>query len=254
MLSYEGGSLLIDALYEAIPFAPLTDVPERRQPQIAFPADETLAAMLAGASPFDRLKAYLFTHLHPDHGNVNVIARIANPSIPVVLPATSRFEDQIGSLPGKTIVLTESASRHRLGDAGEVMLTAIRTEHDGGPSFAFESYAFLLEFPDTIVFFAGDARVSDEHLCKVLRNFTQGGGVQGKQIDAAFINYPEISRAEGRAFITEILRPQRLFLTHLPPAVPCEKRNLGILERSLTRYGDILPPITLCDGAEVCIS
>jgi L-ascorbate metabolism protein UlaG (beta-lactamase superfamily) len=250
LLSYEGGSLLVDALYEAIPFAPLTDVPERRQPQLSFPACETLDAMLTGAPPFDRIRAYLFTHLHPDHGNVEVIARIADPSIPVILPATARFEERIRSLPGKKIVLTKPIEKHEIG---EVSLTAIRTEHDGGLPFALESYAFLIEFPAYTVFMAGDAKLEDENLCTALLDFVQGGVTRGGQIGAAFLNYPEISRVQGRKFITEILRPGRLFLTHLPPEVPGEKRNTGSLDRSLERYGAALPPITLLDSAGAAI-
>ncbi|GHU61304.1 hypothetical protein AGMMS49983_00790 [Clostridia bacterium] len=241
------GSFLVDALYEFVPSEVLKDTPDRKLPRIAFAPKETTAAMLSGAPPFDDVKAYLFTHLHPDHGNLNVIERIVDKSIPVVLPATSRYKDRIASFACRKIELREPVEKHVFGD---MILTAIQTVHDGGSYYQIESYAYFLEFPAATVFIAGDTRTGDSGLREAVLNFKKANPEMEKQIDAAFLNYPEVSRSHGREFIIKILKPKRLFLTHFPPAIPGEKRNVGSLERILLRYADTLPPVTFCDGTK----
>jgi L-ascorbate metabolism protein UlaG (beta-lactamase superfamily) len=249
LLPSGSGHLLVDALYAQMPYDHLKDRPARRLPQTAFPAPETLAAMLAGAPPFDRIRGYLFTHLHPDHGNLDVIARAADPSIPVILPATARFEDRIRALPNRLILLRDPVEQHVIDD---VTLTAIRVKHDGSSFYTIEAYAFLLETPAGTVFLAGDALTSDANLREAILNFTQGDprqGKPGKRIDAAFLNYPEVSRERGRELVTKYLKPQRLFFVHFPPAPPEGPRDLGRFQHSLAQYRETLPPITLCDSA-----
>ena len=235
--------MLIDALFEPPRRKYNADNPTQRLPLTEYPCEAQIKAMLDGEPPYDHITAYLFSHFHPDHGNLNTIARLKDTSIPVLLPETERFHDQIKSLPNNTVLLTAPVGKYQIGD---VTINAIRAKHDGSSYFAMEAYAFLIETDCGNVFFAGDSLTSDAGLRSALADFNKE-----KKIDIAFINYPEISRERGRDLINDYIRPGHLFLSHLPAIGSDGKRDVGRLEQSLSKYRDMLPPITICTGGDL---
>lgn len=243
LLEGETWRLLVDALYEPISYKYNADKPNQRLPLTEYPSEDDIEAMVDCKPPYDDITAYLASHFHPDHGNLDMIARVKNLSIPVLLPETERFHDQIKSLPNNKIVLTEPIEIHQIGD---VVITAIWAKHDGSSYFALETYSFLIETPEGTVFFAGDSLTSDAGLRAALVEFTRE-----KKIDIAFINYPEISRDRGRELIKEYIKPGHLFLSHLPEPDENGKRDVGRLYKSLEQYGETLPTITICEGGEL---
>ena len=243
LLAGETWRLLVDALYEPISYKYNADKPSQRLPLTEYPSEDSIQAMVECKPPYDHITAYLASHFHPDHGNLDMIARVKDLKVPVLLPKTERFSEQIKALPNNKIILTAPVEIHCIGD---VVINAIRAKHDGSSYFAMEAYAYLIETPNGVAFFAGDSLTSDAGLRNVLAEFTCD-----KKIDIAFVNYPEISRERGRELIKDYIKPGHLFLSHLPGPDVSGKRDVGRLNRSLAQYGSMLPPITICEGGEL---
>ena len=243
LLTGETWRLLVDALYEPISYKYNADSPSQRLPLTEYPSEDNIQAMVECKPPYDKITAYLASHFHPDHGNLDMIARIKDLQVPVLLPETERYSKQIKALPNNKIILTAPVEMHRFGD---VAITAIRAKHDGSSYFAMEAYAFLIEIQEGTAFFAGDSLTSDTGLRDLLADFTNG-----KKIDIAFVNYPEISRERGRELIKDYIKPRHLFLSHLPKPDENGRRDVGRLNKSLAQYGEMLPPITICEGGDL---
>jgi L-ascorbate metabolism protein UlaG (beta-lactamase superfamily) len=189
------------------------------------PSDAVLECMLAGEAPFDGLSAYVFTHLHPDHGEPCAIARIRDKSVPVLLPRTARFAREVEALENPVVYFDGAES---CVDVGGLRVTAVETEHAGGEAFGIEHRSLFLGAPGRRVFLAGDARSDDARL------------PGGRTADIAFLAFPEVARAGGRALI-EALSPKKLFLYHLPFPEDDRYRMNAMTRRRIEENADWLP-------------
>jgi len=217
-------------------------------------SEARLCDLVNGRPPFGAVDAFLSTHLHPDHGEVDVMARVSDPGIPLLFPATRRFEKEIPALRNPVTLFTGGVRSVWVKD---VKVTAAETIHAGDERFAVEHVSYLIEFParpaptdcgarpeagisarpeagsrGARLFIFGDAWTGDPALMRFCEACVAGG-----QVDAAFVNYPELARTNG-IDVLEALRPARCFAVHLNYPEEDTERRVALTNRRIARILD----------------
>jgi len=212
------------------------------------PSEAVLSDMLNQRPPFDHLSAILFTHLHPDHANVNLFERIADKSVRLIFPRTEgsvmdRIKTRLTIQNPMTLLEGEPVLRlpgvngvNGANGVNGITIEAIPTAHYGGAAYATQHYSYLLTFGEATIFVSGDADPADEKLLAILPH---------REIAAAVVIYPMLATAAGRALITKTIKPARLVLYHVPFAEDDTGNAHGLIERLLQRYGADFPPTTV---------
>lgn len=177
----ETGGILVDGLHHG-----------RSEGFSLMPSD--LTEMLP---PIDGL---LFTHLHPDHFNREVMLDLLcqNPALSVYGPYLS--ESNV-----KTNILSSGLTELSLPGA---FVLARPTVHDGEKFKNDPHMSYLLSMGGEQFYIAGDADLSVKDAEVFVPNVANG-------IIAAFFNIYQISSKQYPEFI-RILQPARIFLYHLP--------------------------------------
>ena len=176
---------------------------------------------------FAHLDALVFTHLHPDHYDRDLVAQLlrGQPQLPVLGPGLQRGEALVRPIkPGL-----------RQARANGIYLLAEDTEHDGAAFQGTPHQSYLLYLNGECFFIAGDAVLHPEDAVD-LRSF------YGVPIAAAFLNLYQLGSPEGQDFV-RLLAPERVFLYHLPfaPDDICHYRQLA--RQVLKRCPADLPPV-----------
>jgi L-ascorbate metabolism protein UlaG (beta-lactamase superfamily) len=219
LLSNGDAAFLVDGLFS------------EKAANFSTPAAGMINRILNGRPPFAHISGILATHLHIDHGNPKLMARLSDGSVPVVAPRTKKYASALKRI-ANPLRLLDDAPIESFELAG-VSVKALCTKHDGDPSYAIEHYSYLFEFPEGNVFIAGDVAADDAVMRSVL---------EATETDTAIMNFPIIMRPAGRALILDCIRPRRLLLHHLP--LP-EDDIFGYAEatrKMLEKWKDKLPP------------
>ncbi|MDR3225387.1 MAG: MBL fold metallo-hydrolase [Clostridiales Family XIII bacterium] len=233
LISDGAHAVLIDALFT------------ERTHGYSAPGAAVLSDMLNQRPPFDSLSAILFTHLHPDHADVDLFGRIADKSIPLIFPQTAgAVMDRITARPGiqNPMTLLDGAQTLRLPG---VKIEAIPTAHYGGAAHITQHYSYLLTFGDTAIFVSGDAEPADEKLLAILPH---------RKIDTAVVIYPMLATAAGRTLITKEMKPAHLVLYHVPFTEDDTGNAHSLIERLIKRYEADLPQVTVLSAPQLVIS
>ena len=221
LIKGENTSILIDSLY-------------RREGMDSFsrPGKELSYDMINGVPPFDNLTAYLFTHLHVDHGSPYVVAALKNKDIPVIFPYASMYKNAYSGIKNPVTMLNYKEKKIQKLSIGDAKIICIPTEHAGSRFYFIEHFSYIIEIDGQNILVCGDVNDEDENLISELSKH---------KIDAAIVNFSEVARKQGRELISKHISPKVLFLYHLP--LPNEDR-FGYIEmtnKCLRRYEDELP-------------
>ena len=188
--------------------------------------------MLNGEPPFDKVDAFLFTHLHVDHGSPYMISDIKNKNIPVIFPYTGRYERGFRDVKNPKIYFDFTDKKEQIVNIGEAKIIGIPTIHAGRKLLNTEHFSLIIELDGKRLLIAGDVSDDDENLAKA---------VSEREFDVAFVNYSEISREKGRYLINKLIKPKRLFLYHLPLPEDDKHDFLETTRKNLIKYKDDLP-------------
>lgn len=137
------------------------------------------------------------THCHPDHYSRKLMqtAKCLWPQAKLLLPGPE-FADQI----------LISGDRFCLEEPG-ITLEFIRLPHEGVQYADVKHYGLLLHADKKRVLIAGDCATASPVLAQALENLP---------IDLAILNFPWITLAKGRGFLTKALKPKHVVICHLP--------------------------------------
>lgn len=146
---------------------------------------------------FDRPEAILFTHCHRDHYSRELTAQAASawPEARLILPQPE-FAEQL--------LLTGERPEFQFGDTA---LRFARLPHEKVPYPPIPHYGCIVERGGFRVLIAGDCALCSPALAEF-------AGETG--IDLALLDFPWITLPRGRAFVEKVLRPEHLFVWHLP--------------------------------------
>lgn len=136
-----------------------------------------------------------FTHCHSDHYSRQLTAQALGlwPAAKLILPQQD-FAGQL-LLSGREVRLS----------AGGLTLRFLRLPHEGGMDI--QHYGLLLSSGGLHILISGDCETASPVLSQCL---------EGIPIDLAVLNFPWLTLRRGRRYLEDVLRPQHLFLYHLP--------------------------------------
>ena len=181
--------LLIDALHGGVSEG-FSDMPEKYK-----------RLMLEKKSFFRKTNDVLFTHLHDDHYNAELVEQFAklNPSSFFYGPGLEK----------NNVSVVESNNRFDYIKIRDYQIYSFHSEHDGKPYAGYPHRSYIIECDDERLWLSGDALFSDKLAEDVL------DACAGKQIDRAFVNVYQIGSRNNLSFLQKV-HPKEIYLYHLP--------------------------------------
>ena len=182
-----GAKIWIDALNETKVNAFSTVTPKIRK-------------MMQNRNAFRDPDAIVFTHCHPDHFSQELTEEAIRKwtRAELILPE-SRFEKQT--------LVEGDVFRTRIDDAE---LCMIKTIHEGEAYREVPNYAAVISDGSMNVLITADTEVGSASLKGQLE-------VAGfDRIDIMFVDFPWVTLKRGREVIDGVLKPEHLFIYHLP--------------------------------------
>ena len=146
------------------------------------------------------------THCHPDHYSPEMVdgALAKWPSAQLCLPGCKdvRLED--------------------------VSLQFIPLPHEGAQYADVLHFGVLIRVGDKTILIPGDCETASPAMAQVIWE---------QEIDLAILNFPWVTLAKGRTFLTQVLQPTHILLCHLPFA----EDDVGGFRASAKRSAQLLP-------------
>ncbi len=204
-LEYDGALLLVDVLNrESRPFYGLPE--------------ETARKIQGMEPPYDRLCGLYFTHTHPDHCDLEAVARFqaAWPQIPVFLPEKY---PAAGTL-----------------TMGPFRLEFMRVPHAPMPQETPAHVVTWIRAGEKTLYVAADAALD----CEAHRRFWRT-----RKADAAFWNAMYLSRPETRALLAE--GAERNYIYHMPANRQDDGGIWRKCQANLRRHGGELQTVAILD-------
>lgn len=201
-----------------------------------------LADLLAGTSPlFQNVNYVLFTHCHPDHftaWSTEVFLRnrrVKGLFMPdrQTLEFMSLRQTALRQADQVWLLDLPLGTKKVVNLAEDVSLTVFRSNHAGKQYADIENFCYLLDFSGRKVFIIADAAYDSAYFAQMLAQET---------IEAAFVNPLFLNLPEGRAVITQALKPAKVIVYHIPFA----DRDVGfrrMVKKDIEKYQGSLPPI-----------
>jgi L-ascorbate metabolism protein UlaG (beta-lactamase superfamily) len=228
-------AVLVDALFEAT--APYPEFFQQG------PSPALVAMMIAGEEPFFEIDIALVTHRHGDHFRAETALAFLQQHPETLLIGTQSVVDQLTSLEGyQAIAGRVSAPARTPGpcvrlDRRGVEVTVCPAWHSGGSEIANNIY--LVDIDGFRFLHEGDADRSPATFSAL----PLGDG----SLDLAFLHDWFVLN-DGRAVVTDILRPRAIVLMHHRWTAAAETRDrVGELPANVASE---LPPVTVF-GAEL---
>ena len=137
------------------------------------------------------------THCHPDHHS-HILMHAAKqlwPKAKLFLPERE-FEDQV-LVEGEVYTFSDDA----------LTMEFLRLPHEGAQYAHVKHYGLLLQWEGKRILIAGDCATASPALEQAL---------QGRQVDLAILDFPWVTLSKGREFVKTILKPEHLFVCHVP--------------------------------------
>lgn len=181
--------LLIDALHGGVSEG-FSNMPEKYK-----------RLMTEKKSIFRKTNDVLFTHLHDDHYDAELVGIFAglNPDSYFYGPGLEKNNTSV----------VQSNNGLDFMKMRDYNIIAFHTKHDGKPYVGYPHRSYIVEWEDERIWVSGDALFSDELAEDVLD--TCGG----KRIDRAFVNVYQIGSRNNLSFLQKI-HPKEIYLYHLP--------------------------------------
>ncbi len=188
LISYHGKKILVDAMHDRYTTL-FSSVPSDMLTQIAEGEDE-----------YKKIDLMLYTHDHPDHYSERWTRRFLKNH-----PDTE-FVSPIADFADRRNVHVLDAEEETLLLSG-VFLHCCRLTHDGPEYAGIPNYGFVLEIDEYRIAMFGDATFDKAAIRNMLGE---------KPIDLALVNFPYVTLHRGREIVTEVIRPKRMIVFHLP--------------------------------------
>ena len=212
LISYHGKKILIDALHDRYTTL-FSSVPS-----------ELLTHIADGDGEFAEVDLMLYTHDHPDHYSERWTRRFLKNH------PNTEFVSPIADFADRDHVHVLDAEEENLLLAG-VFLHCCRLMHDGQEYAGIPNYGFVLEIDGFRIAVLGDATFDKAAIRGMLGN---------RPVDLALLNFPYVTLHRGREIVTDVIRPQRMIVFHLPYE---EKDNSDFIRstRNALRRNTMLP-------------
>lgn len=190
---------------------------------------ELMEDMFQARGLFAELSGLLFTHRHHDHFDRELLCRFlsvrGNP-LPAIYGTCLELSN---------VVCKDPPGEPASFDMGNAAVTAVRTVHDGEIYKNDPHRSFLIHIGGESFFIGGDA-APDNGCADVIKDASQSG------VTAAFINVYQARSPEARDFLRR-LRPERLFLYHLPFPEDDMYGHLMMAKWALRNFPEDLPEL-----------
>jgi L-ascorbate metabolism protein UlaG (beta-lactamase superfamily) len=134
------------------------------------------------------------THCHPDHYCKDMLLQVKEmwPNATICMP-----EREVDS----QILVTGDSQN--VGDGIEF----IRLPHEGAQYAQVKHYGILIHWAGKHILIAGDCETASGVLAHAIGD---------RPIDLAILNFPWITLAKGRNFLTQVMKPKNVLVCHLP--------------------------------------
>lgn len=213
LLQYKDSSLLIDALQESSGTA-FDGLPKELMEQIC-----------SNISPFSKIDAILFTHLHPDHFSEELAKQYLtyHPQTKVLLPEDKYIETQLvrSGLFGQCVFLHAGKKLATYDLSSNIIVQAFQTQHLGSAYDQVPHFCYLISAGSKNILLSADMDYTRETL----------GQLQGIPIHAAFVN-PYFFRALcTRHLFYGQLSAEQFYIYHIPSL----STDLGAMRRMVQR-------------------
>jgi len=226
LVSAGGHSVLIDPFVRD-PYLQYSAVPE-----------SALAAMTAGAPPFDNVVLALVSHAHADHHQAEVarayfaarpeVAFVTSPQVlSQTFPEPVRANDEaVLPAPGQSLVR----------EIGEVRVEFLGLPHGGSSGTSVENLGHVIGIGGRHVLHVGDAEPDPEVFAPL--------DLPSRDLDVALVPYWYLRTKNGRLFLDEHIGAEWYVACHVPPSEAAEVTarlvmrmpNLRVAGRPLETY------------------
>lgn len=188
-----------------------------RQKQDGFSTvSEALFSTLLESREFAKPDYICATHCHGDHYSKTMIkqAKIRWPDAKLCLPQ-QEFDSQI-PVCGETFAVEDE----------DLTLEFIRLPHEGAQYADVKLYGILIRAGEKNILIAGDCETASPVLADAIAD---------RKIDLAILNFPWITLAKGRSFLTQVMKPAKVLVCHLP----FEQDDVGNFRASAQRNAQL---------------
>ena len=238
LLTFRGEKLLVDGLHDsrAHDFSPV--------------APETLAALAAGAPPWDGIRWLFYTHLHIDHfsGRETIRFLEGNRVEKLFLPAGNGGpgidREDVSALRSWLTQRAAPVQELRLPEyrsvtyplVSGIRVTAFRSLHASEEFEEVEHECFLFDLAGKKILFLGDSNYDRDYFATML---------DGVEVDTAVVNPLFLTNPSGRSVVLEGVRPRRVVIDHIPFQEDDKLHMRKLVVRSLERWGESFPPVAV---------
>lgn len=238
LLTFRGEKLLVDGLHDsrAHDFSPV--------------APEMLAALAAGAPPWDGIRWLFYTHLHIDHfsGRETIRFLEGNRVEKLFLPAGNGGpgidREDVSALRSWLTQRAAPVQELRLPEyrsvtyplVSGIRVTAFRSLHASEEFEEVKHECFLFDLAGKKVLFLGDANYDRDYFATML---------DGVEVDTAVVNPLFLTNPSGRSVVLEGVRPRRVVIDHIPFQEDDKLHMRKLVVRSLERWGESFPPVAV---------
>jgi len=164
--------------------------------------------------PFDTVDVVLATHHHADHFHPGAVCRFLDSNPLAMFISTQQALEQMRSACSNPVSLAGRVhvGLSRDGTSVPFVLDELRIEPafmHHGPASPVENIGFFIEMGSTTVLHMGDSQATAEDL--------RAADLGDRAVDLAFMPYWYLIDPRWETAITEVLQPNGIVATHIPP-------------------------------------
>lgn len=207
--------------------------------------DSTLLKMIEGAPPFDNIDLLLYTHHHEDHFNGKNTLRFLKShvntklfSTPQTLQILRTNEEYDKSLESQLLSTELTWKETRKFYIAGIEFDCTPLVHDGKEYQDVENYCYTLHMENKRIFHCGDAQPSEFNFQHTI--------IPDLGITDALLDFPYVTLTAGRKVIQNYIKPEKIYIMHLPEESEDAYGWLNIVNKVVDRYKEELPEVELC--------
>lgn len=229
LIVYKDIKLLIDGIHKV------------HTPPFESVKDDMLNKIIRGDDPIGQIDIALFTHDHQDHFDLASTKKFVEMNNKVLVVGPKSLCTQLRQVllgdKDRSRIITSDLAGVPIDYGDGISIKSISIPHEGKKYLDVENIGFLIDLYGIKVLHLGDAALTEMANSR-FRVLTD-------QVDVALLNFPFVTLGRGRQIISEVIRPGKVYVLHLPNQWEDKYDWIGQTKRAVKEYASVLPEIEL---------
>lgn len=209
-------------------------------------SDKILNEFIEGKGQFANIDYLLFTHNHVDHFSPKYTMKylVKNTVRTVFLPKAGdgKFTELKNYMQSHFInarLLDMPLGKRYTYLVGEgIGITVFNTVHMGDQFSDVENYCYVITMNGKNILFIADGDYKEKYFKESLKDI---------QIDTVFMNPLYLNNLEGRTLVSEVLKPNKIVIYHIPFETDDKLGFRKMVKRDIEKYEKKLPSIQVIE-------